>query len=335
MFGRQDPFTYLECQQCGVLVLQDIPTNLDEYYPINYYSFSAVPTYADPPRGLRRQLFLCRNYAHIFNRPAWLTLLAKLRPRRDLPLKELSDLFCGVPSIGFDARVLDIGCGQGAILRGMLAAGFTDLTGVDPFTSQDVTISDSLRIYRAQATVLAGRKFDFILLNHSLEHMPDQFQAMSTIRELLDSRGSCLIRIPISRSEPYETYKDNWVELDPPRHIVIHSIHSLKSLAAQCGLEVVNVRCDSDILSYYGSELYRRGISLADPHSGRWRNPAKYFTAAEIKDFEARAAAANRNMRGGRAAFVLKHARDSRVNSAGGAPSNHNVSIASPFQAQC
>lgn len=46
-----------------------------------------------------------------------------------------------------DARILDIGCGTGKLITRMLAGGYNDLTGIDPFIASDISLNDHARIY--------------------------------------------------------------------------------------------------------------------------------------------------------------------------------------------
>ena len=39
MFGFRDEFTYFECSKCGCLQIAEIPKNISNYYPLNYYSY--------------------------------------------------------------------------------------------------------------------------------------------------------------------------------------------------------------------------------------------------------------------------------------------------------
>src|SRR6478609_9592522 len=40
MFGFRDPFNYVECKECGTVQIEEIPGNIEKYYPDNYYSYS-------------------------------------------------------------------------------------------------------------------------------------------------------------------------------------------------------------------------------------------------------------------------------------------------------
>ena len=42
MFGLLDEFDYLQCNKCECLQITEIPKNLADYYPKNYYSFELL-----------------------------------------------------------------------------------------------------------------------------------------------------------------------------------------------------------------------------------------------------------------------------------------------------
>jgi 2-polyprenyl-3-methyl-5-hydroxy-6-metoxy-1,4-benzoquinol methylase len=67
------------------------------------------------------------------------------------------------------SRMLDVGCGSGAILKRLAAIGFQDLTGVDPLL-KSTTQSGPVKLLKADIEEIGGR-FDFIMFNHSLEHL--------------------------------------------------------------------------------------------------------------------------------------------------------------------
>lgn len=61
----------------------------------------------------------------------------------------------------------------------------------------------------------------------------------------------------------------DWVQLDPPRHLVIQTKRSMSLLARQTGLTVDQVVYDSGRLHFQGNELYRQGYSLNSPFKTR------------------------------------------------------------------
>lgn len=41
MYGTQDQFDYFQCSKCHCLQIAQIPENLAQYYPTDYYSYKA------------------------------------------------------------------------------------------------------------------------------------------------------------------------------------------------------------------------------------------------------------------------------------------------------
>ena len=131
---------------------------------------------------------------------------------------------------------------------------------------------------------------------------------MHHIVRLLKPEGVALVRIPVADSWAWRHYGADWVQLDPPRHLFLHTRRSMDLLAAAAGLKVERVVHDSTAFQFWGSEQYRRGIPLQDPRSYA-RNPrASAFSAGEIRTFEARAAELNACGEGDQACFYLRRA---------------------------
>jgi hypothetical protein len=42
LFLIRDEFEYFQCSQCDCLQISDFPTNMEKYYPDNYYSFGNI-----------------------------------------------------------------------------------------------------------------------------------------------------------------------------------------------------------------------------------------------------------------------------------------------------
>lgn len=313
MFGTQEEFNYFQCQSCDCLQITHIPINLGEYYPSNYTAYTPPPEV--PTKGsdwLIRILQKQRCRTALFNKHHKLNNI--LKAFVDHP----SALFAtpnDVSSIGriintagikhFDAPILDVGCGIYSYwLSGLGALGFTNLLGVDPLIPSNQT-HGNVRINKSELFDVLG-KYDLITLHHSLEHIPEQTATMIQIEQLLTPMGVCMIRIPIVSSHVWKKYKTNWVEFDPPRHLYLHSIESLKLLAGKVGMEVFDIQYDSSAFEFYGSEMYARGIPLTNENSP-WINPkSTIFTHSEMDHFKTLAKKVNQEKQGGRAAFFLR-----------------------------
>ncbi|MBW8890326.1 MAG: class I SAM-dependent methyltransferase [Fibrobacteres bacterium] len=299
MFGTREAFAYFECAACGCLQIAEIPENMARHYPERYYSYSSTgPT--EP-------------------QPAWKRYLKSARTRRALEgrglLGRLAMPFVQVPAwaeqwfkpagISQGSSILEAGCGQGHLLRQLASWGFTRLTGVDPFVASDLAYPDGVRVWRKRLDEMGGR-FDMVMMHHAFEHMPDPHGTLAAASVLLAPGGSILLRIPLASSEAYRTYREDWVQLDAPRHLYLHTRKSLEIAAGRAGLLIEHAAYDSTGFQFWGSEQYRKGIPLFSPESYAV-DPAKSpFSSDEILRYEERAAALNARLEGDQACFMLR-----------------------------
>jgi SAM-dependent methyltransferase len=253
---------------------------------------------------LKRWAFQRRTEAQLLGRKGFWSLVAGARPRPDF--NRLTAILAHTSVKSVHARILEVGCGSGKLLRELSSAGFDSLLGVDPFLERDFTFGPGLRIEVKRLEEVRDSHFDLIMFNHSLEHMSDQLRTLRTASDLLRNGGVCVVRIPVAGSDPWLSYGADWVELDPPRHLCLHTVKSMRVAAARADLDVTHVQYEGTSFGYWASELYRRDMSLHDGPSRR--DPGSYFTTGELEAFERRSEQANAAGQGGRAAFFLtKH----------------------------
>ena len=297
MFGSRDEFHYFECDVCGCVQIAEVPEDLGSYYPEGYYAFE--PVLPKEKGALKR--WLRRQWASSSlgsrNPIGWLLtgrygrweLLQWMRHAR----------------VSLDNAILDVGCGAGVHLVEMRAAGFSNLTGMDPYIPADITYPNGVRILRRTLEQTEG-EYDLVMLNHSFEHMADPLLALHEIRRLLRPEGCLLIRIPVADCHAWRTYGPDWVQLDPPRHLFVHTRRSMQHLAEAARLTISDVIYDSNAFQFWGSEQYRRDIPLHDARSYLMSPAASPFTAEEIRRFEQAAAALNQTGEGDQACFYLR-----------------------------
>jgi SAM-dependent methyltransferase len=302
MFGLRDEFLYFQCGRCGCLQIAEVPEDLARYYPAAYYAYQEDE---EPARPLQRALRRARNAYAFSRRGALGRLLYAWKPYpRGAAFRWLQR-----NGLTLDSRILDVGCGSGGLLRDMRRFGYRDLLGVDPYIDADIEHPEGVRIRRATIHEMEG-PFDLVMFHHAFEHIPDQRETLETVASLLAPGGECLIRMPTVSSYAWEHYREHWVQLDAPRHLLLHSRESLARLAGQAGLELAEVQHDSTELQFVGSELYRKGVALVD-------SDGSHFSVREMGEFRRRAEALNREGRGDSAAFFLRRAAAARA----GAPS--------------
>jgi SAM-dependent methyltransferase len=320
MFGFRDVFEYFECSSCGCLQLINPPADLGRYYPPDsYYSFDMAPISAsqvEPPSGggllgsARRWLALRLREAVLFESRGIYGRLARLSDKEWTAgvadwARYLRYYIAEAPRQSLRTRILDVGCGTGNLISSLARYGFDRPEGVDPFIRETI-IKSGYKVRKADVISINDNTYDLVLMNHSLEHIPDQIETLTAIRKLLDRRGVCRIEIPVAGCEAWRSYGSDWVEIDAPRHFFLHTRKSFETLAAAAGLEIYRADDVGIPFAFWGSEMYRRQLPLTDEYTKQRRDPAKVFTDEEINEFERRSAAANRNRDGGRIAFYLR-----------------------------
>jgi len=191
----------------------------------------------------------------------------------------------------------------------MQLAGFTNLTGVDPYIPGDIAYPGGVRVLRRSLSEMDGA-FRFVLFNHSFEHIPDPSQALRETHRILDPGGTVLIRIPVAACHAWRHYGTNWVQLDAPRHFFLHTERSIRILAKQAGFDLVDARWDSTEFQFWGSEQYVRGIPLHDPRSYYISRKSSIFSRRQIADFKIEAKRLNDRRDGDAAAFYLRPSRE-------------------------
>jgi SAM-dependent methyltransferase len=304
MYGTRREFEYFQCSNCGCLQILDIPDDMSEYYPADYYSFSNSTRAPQDTPAIRRHLEKWITRPALFGRGYKLAKVARQFIKPPAALFSVERLLKHCKAKSFDAAFLDVGCGsQSWWLNDLQSLGFKNLTGIDPFIASDHN-GNGINIRKGRLADLKG-KFDVISMHHSLEHAPDQISMLSAAKNLLNPDGCCLVRIPLVSSLAWETYKTHWAELDAPRHLFLHSTQSIATAGTKAGLALCHHFWDSESFEFWGSEQYLRNIPLKSPTSFSVNPDNSSFTYKEMAAFRDKAIEVNSNGQGGRGVFYF------------------------------
>lgn len=225
MFRFEGSFDYFECSSCGCLQIDEMPDDIARYYPPYYYSY----TQTSPQ--LKRLPFLKRLFAGV---------RIKKKYKKGVPLlRYLREINTSV-----NDRILDVGCGKGLLICELFNQGFENAEGVDIFLPEQVDHGFGVKVHKKDVSELPHATYDLVMMNHVLEHMPEQQKALRDVYGVLKSKGCLMIRIPVL-GEAWDLYQGNWVQLDAPRHLFLHTVKSLELLALQTGFEVRKTLFDS------------------------------------------------------------------------------------------
>lgn len=279
MHALPGSFRVVRCAKCGCIMLDPQPSmaELAKYYPTRYHAYAR---YHPDTRQARFAAFLYRLFFARGGNP-----LVKLAL---LPLKHLLRGTRIIPG----GRILDVGCGNGAFLHKMQAAGM-DAHGVE-FSPEGCKEAQRLGLKVTCGTLEAqhypSTYFDVITLNHVFEHVPDPLRTLRELKRILKPDGDIIIAVPNARSLAWRLFGRYWAQLDVPRHLSIHSPKTMRLAARKAGLKVDGIRYISFPFQFQGSLAYLLNRNRAIPLDQMWLGTSKLlywllFPAAYLVDF--------------------------------------------------
>ena len=275
--GLREMFDYSACANCGCMQLQNIPDDLGKYYPNEgYYSFNLGLDVRTKPDALRK---IKASYL-IYGKNKLIGSILSVGYK-------VPDYYSWIKNAGiqYNDVILDVGTGNGSLLLSLFKIGFTNLTGIDPFIDKDQHYG-AINIYKKNIFETEGQ-FDYIMLHHAFEHMDEPLKVLQHLYKLVKPRKFLLIRTPVMGMYSWKHYDVNWMDLDAPRHIIIHSLKSMELLAQQAGFELRKTVFDGNYMSLIGSDQYAKDIALQDANSYMINKAASGYSKNGIKNFKA------------------------------------------------
>ncbi|MBI1821798.1 MAG: class I SAM-dependent methyltransferase [Nitrospirae bacterium] len=170
-----------------------------------------------------------------------------------------------------EGRVLDIGCGNGSILKGLQKDGWK-VYGVEMNHRAAQFAKESLNIDGIPQNLLDAKYpdsfFDVILFNHSLEHMYSPGEILKESERILTDDGLLIISLPNSDSIEAKFFKSYWFPLELPRHLYHFSPKTLEKTLKNNGLRVTKIRGDSGAGTFL--------LSLDYLYQFKYKKPNRY-----------------------------------------------------------
>jgi 2-polyprenyl-3-methyl-5-hydroxy-6-metoxy-1,4-benzoquinol methylase len=248
LFGASGEWTLKECCRCGLVFLdprprpEDIGKAYADYY---WHSISNAFRKASPVRQLQQAVwdgYLGRRWGYDSGLRKWQTTLAPLlylRPGQRAVLD--ADVMYLKSKPG--GRLLDFGCGSGDSIEHLASLGW-QVEGVD-FDELAVRAARE-RGLKVRAGTLEQQSypeasFDAVIMSHVIEHLHEPLRSLRECNRVLKPGGRLVILTPNTGSLGHLYFKRAWVGLDPPRHLQLFTLSSLRGLAAKAGFRELEV----------------------------------------------------------------------------------------------
>ncbi|MFM8269867.1 MAG: class I SAM-dependent methyltransferase, partial [Pseudomonadota bacterium] len=148
-----------------------------ELYPKQYYSFSKGLEQLYSTKAGRKQISKIKKQFNELER--------EIKEYRVLGL--VRDL-----ELSREDRIADIGCGEGELLYLLRELGFLKAQGFEPFIEKSIHYSNGLKINKMTVEEIKD-SFDYIMLNHSFEHMKNPIWILQKLREFMDGDEARLL----------------------------------------------------------------------------------------------------------------------------------------------
>ena len=198
-------FHYRRCGGCSTLFLQDVPDDLDRYYPQDYYQ---LPSVAELDRAA------CGEASKI-------ALLSAHAPR---------------------GRLVDVGAAYGVFARAAKLAGY-QVTAIEMDSrccdylrgTVGVEAIQSIEPERALAQLDCA---DAIVLWHVLEHLARPAELLGAAAQLLREGGVLALAMPNPDALQSRLLRERWAHVDAPRHLALIPFPALAAKADELGFEV-------------------------------------------------------------------------------------------------
>jgi SAM-dependent methyltransferase len=259
-----DTFLAVRCRNCGLVFLNPRPSDEEagRIYPDNYHAFAFDET----------------GFGLIY------------RVRRRLEARRLLKWCAGLP---VDAKILDVGCGDGFHLRLLKDFGKPawSLAGVDTDARAVAAAGRAgLPVHQGKVEELDPPPggYNLVLLIMTVEHLADPAAVLRSIRRLLAPGGRVGIITDNVGSPDFTLFGGrHWGGYHFPRHLTLFDKSTLARLAESADLRVENIATAVSPVNW----TYSLRNWVDDWHGPRWLVrflsldsvlPLAFFTAMDL-----------------------------------------------------
>lgn len=184
-------------------------------------------------------------------------------------------------------RLLDIGCGDGSLLARMQKRGWR-VEGVDFDIKAVKNVQNKYGIPVGHGSIeemgYASNTFDAITMRHVIEHVFDPVKTIQEVLRILKPGGRLIVIAPNVQSMGSKLLGQDWLGVDPPRHLFLFSIETLHQVMKDAGFKKLKTFSSAATAEEMirGSLYYRERRLSASDQSFKKKGPVYIWTLSWI-----------------------------------------------------
>ena len=220
-FLKKNGYWIDRCPECGFAFVRDVPSRqtVAKFYENSYSGENGV--FKPPTRLTRRITKAAENWC-------WARVIKRHAEGR--------------------SKLLEIGCGEGHLLKALVQAGF-EVEGLD-YGRSVVDYLHSLGLNVVQGDILDQNyppdSFEFLVGFHVLEHVQNLDEFMSEVRRVLAPEGRIYFVVPCLTHYAAILAGPKWRYFGPPGHLWYFSVKAMKMFLSGWQFRILSVHCFSN-----------------------------------------------------------------------------------------
>ena len=252
LYSVEGEFGFVRCSSCGLVWESPRPTidEIPKCYPDDYEPHEGQAqgeASIRPAAGVRdvlRGLILSEIYGYTqFKRDEWwasvggrvLGQIPTLQNRARYGRDELC------PPFVEGGTLLDIGCGAGGYLSAMKALGWR-VMGIDP-SPQAARIAREnyevpVKVGTLETSGVSDRSIAVVTMVHAIEHVSNPLAHLRECHRVLQDGGRLVLTTPNMAGLMSRLFKEDWMALEPPRHLWLFTPNTLQACVERAGFRV-------------------------------------------------------------------------------------------------
>lgn len=151
------------------------------------------------------------------------------------------------------ARILEIGCGNGFVLKGLYEMGYKNVFGIEPsidaVRKADKSIKDRIITDIFRSGIFEPQTFDFIFFFQTLDHIQDPNRLLNLCYQLLIPGGYILAFNHDVESIPVKIFGEKSPVIDI-EHVFFYSKITIKKIFEKNNFQMIKIYSPKNIISF-------------------------------------------------------------------------------------